>query len=78
MGHTGEDSFPGVPPLAVAGDGPFQAEEIVLAGEGEAPPIPIPYRVRHPVFWTGDAVSGRVKRFWRALFCRGKYLPVAL
>ena len=78
MGHAGEDFLPGVPPLAVAGDGPFQAEEIIFARQGEAPSVPIPYGVRHPALGARDAVPGRVQGLRRLLFYRGKYLPISL
>lgn len=74
--HAESYPLPGVSPLAVSRDNPFQAEKVVLSWYGVPPPIAVSHSVRHPPLRSFKAPARSLQRFLRGLSDDAEYLPI--
>lgn len=72
-----QDALSQAPPLAVTGDSPLDAQEIVLARNCEAPTVPIPYGVWQTALLPRKSAPRWFQRRFRVYAGNRKYLPVA-
>lgn len=71
-----QDALFQAPPLAVTGDGPLDAEKVVLARDGVATPITIAHRIGHTLLRPLIPAPWRVQRDARMPPHRREYLPI--